>query len=100
MTASGNSDCDSLYCPEFESEFPEAVKTVRVHVSRIRAALEDPDALVTTPAGFPSTMPDDVTLACARYQGVRLARFAALLAPGRLAVSGAPGSDGAGDTHP
>src|SRR3954451_22275275 len=30
----------------------EAVKTVRVHVSRIRAALDDPDALVTTPAGY------------------------------------------------
>ena len=30
----------------------EAVKTVRVHVSRIRAALGDPDALVTTPAGY------------------------------------------------
>jgi NAD(P)H dehydrogenase (quinone) len=52
------------------------------------------------PAGFPSSMPDDVTLACARYQGVRLARFAALLAPARLAVSGAPGADGAGDAHP
>jgi Transcriptional regulatory protein, C terminal len=30
----------------------EAVKTVRVHVSRIRAALGDPEALVTTPAGY------------------------------------------------
>ncbi len=30
----------------------EAVKTVRVHVSRTRAALGDPDALVTTPAGY------------------------------------------------
>ncbi len=30
----------------------DAVKTVRVHVSRIRAALDDPDALVTTPAGY------------------------------------------------
>jgi predicted ATPase/DNA-binding SARP family transcriptional activator len=30
----------------------EAVKTVRVHVSRIRAALDDPDALATTPAGY------------------------------------------------
>lgn len=30
----------------------EAVKTVRVHVSRIRSALDDPDALVTTPAGY------------------------------------------------
>ena len=30
----------------------EAVKTVRVHVSRIRAALGDPEALITTPAGY------------------------------------------------
>ncbi|HEX5617259.1 MAG TPA: BTAD domain-containing putative transcriptional regulator [Solirubrobacteraceae bacterium] len=30
----------------------DAVKTVRVHVSRIRSALDDPDALVTTPAGY------------------------------------------------
>jgi NAD(P)H dehydrogenase (quinone) len=39
------------------------------------------------PAGFPSTMPDDVTLACARYQGGRLARFAEVLTAVR---SGAP----------
>ena len=32
------------------------------------------------PAGFPSTMPDDVTLACARYQGSRLTRFSRALA--------------------
>jgi len=35
------------------------------------------------PAGFPSTMPDEITLSCARYQGARLARFAAALAPAR-----------------
>jgi NAD(P)H dehydrogenase (quinone) len=35
------------------------------------------------PAGFPSTMPDDVTLDCARYQGRRLARFAGVLAAAR-----------------
>ena len=35
-----------------EDAAAEAVKTVRVHVSRIRAALGDPDALVTTPAGY------------------------------------------------
>ena len=35
------------------------------------------------PAGFPSTMPDDTVLACARYQGRRLARFATLLAAER-----------------
>ncbi|MGJ5830148.1 NAD(P)H:quinone oxidoreductase [Streptomyces ossamyceticus] len=32
------------------------------------------------PAGFPSTPPDDTALACARFQGARLARFATLLA--------------------
>jgi len=35
------------------------------------------------PAGFPSTMPDEVTLACARYQGSRLARFSEVLASAR-----------------
>jgi NAD(P)H dehydrogenase (quinone) len=35
------------------------------------------------PAGFPSTMPDEVTLDCARYQGRRLARFAEVLAAAR-----------------
>src|SRR3954465_691731 len=29
-----------------------AVKTVQVYVARLRKALEDPDALVTTPAGY------------------------------------------------
>jgi NAD(P)H dehydrogenase (quinone) len=41
------------------------------------------------PAGFPSTAPDDVTLDCARYQGVRLARFATLLAAGSTPASAA-----------
>jgi NAD(P)H dehydrogenase (quinone) len=36
------------------------------------------------PAGFPSTLPDDVTLECARFQGARLARFATLLATARV----------------
>jgi len=31
-----------------------AVKTVRVHVSRLRRALGDPDALVTTADGYPA----------------------------------------------
>ena len=35
------------------------------------------------PAGFPSTMPNEVTLACARYQGRRLAGFAEALAAAR-----------------
>ncbi|MDW8804963.1 NAD(P)H:quinone oxidoreductase [Streptomyces scabiei] len=41
------------------------------------------------PAGFPSTAPDDVTLDCARFQGVRLARFATLLAAGSTPASAA-----------
>lgn len=41
------------------------------------------------PAGFPSAMPDETTLACARYQGARLARFAAALAPARTPVAAA-----------
>lgn len=39
------------------------------------------------PAGFPSTMPDDITLACARYQGGRLARFSRALAADRAALA-------------
>ncbi len=41
------------------------------------------------PAGFPSAMPDETTLACARYQGARLARFAAALAPARTPLAAA-----------
>ena len=41
------------------------------------------------PAGFPSSMPDEVTLNCARYQGARLARFATALAPARAALTAA-----------
>ena len=50
------------------------------------------------PAGFPSSMPDEVTLRCAHYQGARLARFAALLAQARMTLAGAP-ADGAGRQH-
>jgi NAD(P)H dehydrogenase (quinone) len=38
------------------------------------------------PAGFPSTMPDQVTLDCAHYQGRRLARFAQALSAARVAA--------------
>jgi NAD(P)H dehydrogenase (quinone) len=38
------------------------------------------------PAGFPSAMPDEVTLDCARYQGSRLARFTEALARVRVAA--------------
>ena len=31
---------------------PSAVKTVQVYVARVRKALDDPDVLVTTPAGY------------------------------------------------
>ncbi|HEY6795087.1 MAG TPA: NAD(P)H:quinone oxidoreductase [Kineosporiaceae bacterium] len=36
------------------------------------------------PAGFPSTMPDEAALTCARYQGTRLAHFTQVLAAARL----------------
>ncbi|MEO5665505.1 MAG: NAD(P)H:quinone oxidoreductase [Nocardioides sp.] len=39
------------------------------------------------PAGFPSTMPDDITLDCARYQGGRLVRFSRALAADRAALA-------------
>lgn len=51
------------------------------------------------PAGFPSTMPDEVTLACARYQGARLASFAALLAPADTAFAAAAGAGGAEEPY-
>src|SRR3954453_20490420 len=31
---------------------PGAFKTVQVHIARLRKALDDPDRLVTTPAGY------------------------------------------------
>jgi NAD(P)H dehydrogenase (quinone) len=52
------------------------------------------------PAGFPSSPPDEVTLTCARYQGARLAKFAGLLAPARMALSGAAGGDDSGNRAP
>src|SRR4051794_19467168 len=35
-----------------EDVLPSAVKTVQVYVARLRKALDDPDRLVTTPAGY------------------------------------------------
>ena len=35
------------------------------------------------PAGYPSTMPDETVLECARYQGRRLTRFTETLAAAR-----------------
>jgi len=42
------------------------------------------------PAGFPSTMPDETTLACAHYQGRRLAQFAEALRGTRAAAEPEP----------
>jgi NAD(P)H dehydrogenase (quinone) len=39
------------------------------------------------PAGFPSTMPDETTLDCARYQGRRLAKFASVLSAARATTA-------------
>ncbi|NKE57398.1 NAD(P)H:quinone oxidoreductase [Lentzea sp. PSKA42] len=41
------------------------------------------------PAGFPSTMPDETVLECARFQGRRLARFAGVLAGARAEAASA-----------
>jgi NAD(P)H dehydrogenase (quinone) len=41
------------------------------------------------PAGFPSTMPGDATLECARYQGRRLAHFSQVLAAARTGSAAA-----------
>ena len=38
------------------------------------------------PAGFPSALPDEDTLAAARYQGSRLAHFASVLAAAKSEV--------------
>ena len=75
-----------------EDAAAEAVKTVRVHVSRIRAALGDPDALVTTPAGYrlrvgPGELDAD--------------RFEDLLERGRRALAdGAPARGGGAPARP
>ncbi|HEX8351986.1 MAG TPA: hypothetical protein VF611_03620, partial [Pyrinomonadaceae bacterium] len=50
-------DCDSLYCPEFASEFPEAVKTVpefkRAYEEGLRKYRSERLALKWLPANFP-----------------------------------------------
>lgn len=50
-------DCDSLYCPEFEAEFPEAVKTVpefkRAYDDGLRKYRSERLALKWLPASFP-----------------------------------------------
>jgi len=65
-----------------EEAAADAIKTVRVHVSRIRAALGDPDVLVTTPAGY------RLHVAAGELDADR---FADLLEQGRRALAdGAP----------
>lgn len=50
-------DCDSLYCPEFESEFPEAVKTVpefkRAYDDGLRKYRDEKLALKWLAVNFP-----------------------------------------------
>jgi hypothetical protein len=50
-------DCDSLYCPEFEAEFPEAVKTVpefkRAYDDGLRKYRSERLALKWLPVNFP-----------------------------------------------
>jgi hypothetical protein len=50
-------DCDSLYCPEFESEYPEAVKTVpefkRAYDDGLRKYRSERLALKWLPVNFP-----------------------------------------------
>src|SRR3954447_20319319 len=57
---------------------PRAIKTVQVYVARLRKALEDPDVLVTTPAGY-----------CLRVQPGELdaERFERQVADGREALA-------------
>ena len=65
-----------------EEAAPDAIKTVRVHVSRIRAALGAPEALVTTQAGY------RLRVAAGELDADR---FEALLERGRQALAdGAP----------
>jgi predicted ATPase/DNA-binding SARP family transcriptional activator len=69
-----------------EDAAAEAVKTVRVHVSRIRAALPDPDSLVTTPAGY---------RLCVRPGELDAERFEDLLQRGRRALADGAAADAA-----
>jgi predicted ATPase/DNA-binding SARP family transcriptional activator len=57
---------------------PGAVKTVQVHVSRLRKALRDPDVLTTTPAGYRLGV---------RPGELDLERFDRLVAAGREALT-------------
>jgi predicted ATPase/DNA-binding SARP family transcriptional activator len=69
-----------------EDAAADAVKTVRVHVSRIRAALGDPDVLVTTPAGY---------RLCVGEGELDADRFADLLERGRRTLAGGAAAEAA-----
>src|SRR3954463_6430043 len=63
---------------------PGAIKTVQVHVARLRKALGDPDVLVTPPAGY-----------CLRVRPGELdaERFERRVAAGREALADGRGED-------
>src|SRR4051794_35200300 len=65
---------------------PSAIKTVQVYVARLRKALEDPDVLVTTPAGY-----------CLRVGPGELdaERFERRVAAGRAALADGRGEEAA-----
>ena len=66
---------------------PSAVKTVQVYVARLRKALDDPDVLVTTPAGY-----------CLRVRPGELdaERFERQVSDGREALAAGRGEHAAG----
>jgi predicted ATPase/DNA-binding SARP family transcriptional activator len=63
---------------------PRAVKTVQVHVARLRKALDDPEVLVTTPPGYRLRV---------RRGELDLERFERLVAYGRRALAAGRGED-------
>ena len=65
---------------------PSAVKTVQVYVARLRKALDDPDVLVTTPAGYRLRV---------RPGELDAERFESLVADGREALAAGRGDDAA-----
>src|SRR5215218_9034022 len=67
---------------------PSAVKTIQVYVARLRKALEDPDVLVTTPAGY-----------CLRVRAGELdaEHFERMVADGRQALAAGRGDDAAAE---
>src|SRR3954453_9503962 len=69
---------------------PSAVKTVQVYVARLRKALEDPDVLVTTPAGYRLRV---------RPGELDAERFERMVADGRKALAAGRAEDAAAELH-